>query len=129
MAAFGQAGTFAALLMIFFIFRFKWLSFRPTFVILGAVAFLGAVAIFRFPHLHDGQPRKAPSRRQPIVWRRDYRYYYLLNLLDGARQQLFFSFGLWVLVNRFGLTVAQISIVLLAVTFASMVSAAWVGRR
>ena len=36
MAAFGQAGTFAALLMIFFIFRFRWLSFRPTFVLLGA---------------------------------------------------------------------------------------------
>jgi MFS family permease len=129
MAAFGQAGTFAALLMIFFIFRFKWLSFRPTFVILGVVAFIGAIAIVRFPHLHEGRPRKAPLRRQPIVWRREYRYYYLLNLLDGARQQLFFSFGLWVLVNHFGLTVAQISVVLLAVTFASMVSAAWVGRR
>lgn len=129
MAAFGQAGTFAALLMIFVIFRFNWLSFRPTFIILGAVAFMGAIAIFRFPHLHEGEARKVAPRREPIVWRRAYRYYYALNLLDGARQQVFFSFGLWVLVNRFGLTVAQISLVLLAVTFASMVSAAWVGRR
>ncbi|MFH0915416.1 MAG: MFS transporter [bacterium] len=129
MAAFGQAGTFAALLMIFVIFRFDWLSFRATFIILGAVAFMGAIAIFRFPHLHEGEVRKMAPKRAPIVWRRAYRYYYALNLLDGARQQVFFSFGLWVLVNRFGLTVAQISLVLLAVTFASMVSAAWVGRR
>ena len=48
-------------------------------------------------------------KREPIVWRKDYRYYYWLNLLDGVRQQIFFSFGLWVLVNRFKLTVSEIS--------------------
>ena len=129
MAAFSQGGTFAAFLMIFFLFRFHFLSFRPTFIVLGVVAFMGALAIFRFPHLHEGQLRKVAPKREPIVIRRDYRYYYLLNLLDGARQQVFFSFGLWVLVNRFGLTVAGISVVLLVATFASMLSSAWVGRR
>jgi len=128
MAAFGQAGTFVAFLMVFMLFRFRWLSYRPTFIILGAVAAIGALAIIRFPHLHDGQPRKAGLSRARIVFRRDYRYYYWLNLLDGARQQVFFSFGLWVLVNRFGLSVAEISIVLLAVTFAAMVSASRMGR-
>ena len=128
MAAFSQGGTLAALLAIFFIFRFDLLSFRLTFVILGIVAFIGAVAIFRFPHLHEGKERRAAPARERYVWRREYRYYYLLNLLDGARQQVFFSFGLWVLVNRFGLTVAQISLVLLAVTFISMLSSAYVGR-
>lgn len=128
MAAFGQGGTFAALLIIFLIFQFHLFSFRITFVMLGVVAFIGAVAIIRFPHLHEGQERKAAAKRQRLVYRREYRYYYLLNMLDGARQQVFFSFGLWVLVNRFGLTVAQISLVLLAVTFASMMSSAFVGR-
>ena len=52
----------------------------------------------------------------------------MLSLLDGARQQVFFSFGLWVLVNRFNLTVSQISLVLLAVTFAAMMSSSYVGR-
>lgn len=128
MAAFGQAGTFVVFLMVFMLFRFRWLSYRPTFIILGAVAAIGALAIIRFPHLHDGQHRKAGLSRARIVFRRDYRYYYWLNLLDGARQQVFFSFGLWVLVNRFGLSVAEISIVLLAVTFAAMVSASRMGR-
>ena len=128
MAAFHQGGTFAALVVIFFIFHFKLLSFEPTFIMLGVVAFIAAVAIFSFPHLHEGQARKVAPKREPIVWRRDYRYYYLLNLLDGVRQQIFFSFGLWVLVNRFGLTVAQISLVLLIVTFAGMVSSSYVGR-
>lgn len=116
------------MLIIFLIFQFHLFSFRITFVMLGVVAFIGAVAIIRFPHLHEGQERKAAAKRQRLVYRREYRYYYLLNMLDGARQQVFFSFGLWVLVNRFGLTVAQISLVLLAVTFASMMSSAFVGR-
>jgi MFS family permease len=128
MAAFGQAGTFAALLIVFVIFQFHLFSFGITFIMLGVVAFIGAVAIIRFPHLHDGRERSAAPKRERLVWRREYRYYYLLNLLDGARQQVFFSFGLWVLVNRFGLTVAQISLVLLAVTFASMMSSTFVGR-
>jgi predicted MFS family arabinose efflux permease len=128
MASFSQGGTFAALLVVFFVFQFHLFSFRLTFVMLGVVAFIGAIAIFRFPHLHEGQERRMAPKRERLVWRREYRYYYALNLLDGARQQVFFSFGLWVLVNRFGLTVAQISLVLLAVTFASMMSSAFVGR-
>ncbi|MCZ7662868.1 MAG: MFS transporter [Thermoleophilia bacterium] len=123
-----QAGTLVSLAMVFVLFQFRLLSFRPTFVILGAVAFVGALAVVGFPHLHEGQLRQLAPKRAPLVWRRDYRYYYLLNILDGARQQIFFSFGLWVLVNRFHLGVAQISALLIAVTFVSMTSSTWVGR-
>lgn len=129
MAAFGQGGTFAAFAFIFIVFQFDLLSFQPTFVILGLAALIGAIAIFRFPHLHEGELRAAAPRRELIVFRREYRFYYLLNLLDGARQQVFFSFGLWVLVNQFGLGVSGISILLMVVTFASMVASSWVGRR
>jgi predicted MFS family arabinose efflux permease len=128
MAAITQAGILAALVMVFVVFHFQLVSFRPTFVILGVVAFIGACAIASFPHLHEGKKREAALTRPRLVWRHEYRYYYLLNVLDGARQQVFFSFGLWVLVNHFGLTVAQISAVLLAVTFARMVSSSRVGR-
>jgi predicted MFS family arabinose efflux permease len=129
MAAVGQAGTFAALALMFLIFHFHLLSYRTTFIILGIVALIGAVAIVRFPHMHEGQVRKVPPKRERIVWKRDYRYYYVLNVLDGARQQVFFSFGLWVLVNRFSMSVSQISLLLLAMAFISMVSSSWVGRR
>jgi predicted MFS family arabinose efflux permease len=122
MAAVGQAGTFAALALMFLIFHFHLLSYRTTFIILGIVALIGAVAIVR-------QVRKVPPKRERIVWKRDYRYYYVLNVLDGARQQVFFSFGLWVLVNRFSMSVSQISLLLLAMAFISMVSSSWVGRR
>jgi predicted MFS family arabinose efflux permease len=128
LAAFNQVGTFAGLVAIFLIFHFGLLSYQMTFMIIGVVCFLGAVAVFRFPHLHDGEERKVAPKRQPVVWRKDYRYYYWLNLLDGVRQQIFFSFGLWVLVNRFKLTVSEIALLLMAVTLVAILSSSYLGR-
>jgi len=128
MSAFGQAGSLAAFALIWASFRFGWLSYRATFIILGGMCLVAALAVIRFPHLSEGEAARVAPRRERIVWRRDYRYYYWLCLLDGARQQVFFSFGLWVLVKRFGLRADQISLVLVVVIFAGMVSASWVGR-
>jgi multisubunit Na+/H+ antiporter MnhF subunit len=129
MGAFTQAGTLAAYVMIFFLFRFaNQAPYNLTFIILGLLAFVGAIAIWRFPHLHEGELRAVAPKREPIVFKRDYRYYYLLNLFDGARQQIFFSFGLMVLVRQFGYTVTHVSLLFMVVTFAGMVSASWLGR-
>jgi predicted MFS family arabinose efflux permease len=128
MSAMAQVGTFAGLLMVYLLFRFHWLSYGPTFIILGVVAFLGALAIVRFPHLHEGNLREVAPKREPIVFRRAYRYYYWLMLLDGARQQVFFSFGLWVLVNHFGLDVEHVCLVLLAVTLGCILSVSRLAR-
>jgi hypothetical protein len=128
MGAFTQAGTLLALITVFFVFHFKLLSYEHFFLILGVISVIGGIAIIRFPHLHDGEERKVAPKRDKIVWRRDYRYYYYLNLLDGVRQQIFFSFGLWVLVNHFKLTVSQISLLLMTVTFIGILSSAYVGR-
>jgi predicted MFS family arabinose efflux permease len=128
MAAFAQGGTLAALIVVILVFHFHVLSYERTYLIVGVVAFVGALAIIGFPHLHEGEERKAAPKREPIVWRRDYRYYYALNLLDGVRQQIFFSFGLWVLVNRFGLTVVEISEILLIVTAVAIFLSSYIGR-
>jgi MFS family permease len=128
LGAIGQAGTLVALVMILVTFHYDWLSYSATFVILGVACFVAALAVLPFPHLHDGQLRKTAPKREPIVLSRHYHLYYWICILDGARQQVFFSFGLWVLVNRFGLGVAQISLVLLAVTLACMITAPRLGR-
>lgn len=128
LSAISQAGSLAALVFILITFHFGWLTFRPTFVILGFVAFLGALAIARFPHLADGEEREQAVERPRIVLKRDYRFYYYLSLLDGGRQQVFFSFGLFVLVHNFRLSVSQISALLIAVTFAGVIAGPRVGR-
>jgi predicted MFS family arabinose efflux permease len=128
LGAIGQAGTMLALVIIALAFRSGWLSYTPTFVVLGAACLVGALAIVRFPHLQDGKLRKVAPKREPIVLSRHYHLYYWISILDGARQQVFFSFGLWVLVNRFGLGVEQISLVLLVVTFTCMFTTSRLGR-
>jgi MFS family permease len=128
LTGYGQAGVFAALIAVFFIFHFDLLSYEHTFMIAGIFGLIGAIAIFRLPHLHEGEPRKVAPKRERLVWRKDYRYFYWLNLLDGVRQQIFFSFGLWVLVHRFELTVAELSLILMTVTFVTIFSSSYVGR-
>jgi len=128
LSAINNAGALVAMLVVLATFHFGWMSYRSTFAVCGVLAAVAAVAIFGFPHLHNGEQEEAAPQRPPMVLRRDYRYYYLLNLFDGARQQIFFSFGLWVLVDHFGLDVPVISAVLLTVAALSMGVGSWIGR-
>ena len=128
MAAISQGGALVAMLVVLIGFQQDWLSFDSTFVLCGVMALIGAIAIFGFPALRDGAVQETVQRRERIVFRRDYRLYYLLSLFDGARQQIFFSFGLWVLIDQYGLGVPQISAVLLMTTAAAMTLTPRIGR-
>lgn len=121
-------GSLAAMLLVMGAFQFGWLSYGATFALCGLLAFVGALAIFRFPVLRDGRLDHQPRQREPIVWRREYRYYYLLSLLDGGRQQIFFSFGLWVLVHHYRLEVPMISAILIGVSVLNALIGRPVGR-
>lgn len=129
LTALNSAGGLVAMIVVLITFQFGWLSFRSTFAICGLLALLAAIAIVGFPSLHDGEVRQVMVQREPLVLRRKYRYFYYLNLLDGGRQQIFFSFGLWVLVHHFQLGVPVISAVLIGLTTLSMTVGPWIGRQ
>lgn len=128
-SAITQGGALTAMVFVLLAFRYEWLGFREMFAICGVLALVAALAIVRFPHLHNGEVQETRVKRDRIVFRREYKLYYLLSLLDGARQQIFFSFGLWVLVDHFDLGVPAISAVLLVVAFGAMVLGPWIGRQ
>lgn len=128
MAGIVQAGALVGTAAILLVFLAWPNAYHAVYLVCGFVALLGAAAIVGFPHLHDGKPIAAQLPRQRIVFTRDYRYYYLLSLLDGARQQLFFSFGLWVLVSRFGLGVSAVSLVVIVSTVVAMLFSPWAGH-
>lgn len=128
-AAITQGGALVAMAFVLLAFQFDWLDFAGAFVITGVLAAVAALAIVRFPQLHNGEPQEVTVKRERIVFRREYKLYYLLSLLDGARQQIFFSFGLWVLVDHFDLGVPAISAVMLVVAFGAMVLGPWIGRQ
>jgi predicted MFS family arabinose efflux permease len=129
LAAINQAGALVAMAFVLIVFHYDVLSYKQTFIICGFLALLAALFIVRFPHLQDGKLQERAARRERLVFRREYRLYYWLSVLDGARQQIFFSFGLWVLVDHFAMGVPAISAIMLVTAAFSMVVGPWIGRQ
>lgn len=128
LTAINQAGSLAAMAFVFVVFRFELVDFKLMFIICGAMAMVAAVLVFQFPNMHNGELLEVKQERERMVLKRDYKLYYQLSLLDGARQQIFFSFGLWVLVDHFDLGVPAISLIMLMTSALAMVSGPWIGR-
>ncbi len=128
LAAINQGGALVAMAFVFVVFRFEWLDFTQMFIVCGLLALVAAVLVFRFPNMENGKILNVKQQREPIVIKRAYSHYYKLSLLDGARQQIFFSFGLWVLVDHFRLGVPAISIIMLITAGLAMFTGPWIGR-
>lgn len=84
---------------------------RGLFVFVGVAGVIGAIAISRFPIMTSdlAAARAAPK----IVWRREYRLYYALSFLDGSRQQIYFAFAPFVLVEEFKVNARSITLLLI----------------
>jgi predicted MFS family arabinose efflux permease len=67
------------------------------YVFLFASAASVASAIL-FARMHKGGEEAVPGGKK-FVFRRRYKWYYLLNILFGARKQIFLTFAPWVLVT------------------------------
>lgn len=128
LAAINQGGALIAMAFVFVVFRFEILDFRSMFIVCGLLALVAAVLVYRFPNMHNGRVLDVKPKRERIVFKKDYKLYYNLSLLDGARQQIFFSFGLWVLVDHFSLDVPAISLIMLVTAALAMVTGPWIGR-
>ncbi len=93
MGSFQTIGTLIGCGFVFLMFRGQTPRYSLGFICAGGVAAVGAVlyGLMHIPHLH--QPR---SR---LVVKRKYGLYYVLELLFGARKQIFITFGPWVLIK------------------------------
>lgn len=101
-----------------------WL--RGAWLLVGAAALVGAVAIARFP---DADGARAAARAAPrITWRKEYRLYYWLTFLDGSRQQIYFAFAPFVLVEEFGVNARALLILLIVSAVINWRSGGWIGR-
>jgi predicted MFS family arabinose efflux permease len=101
-----------------------WHAYRSLFLVVGLACMgltLAGIAYFgRF----EGKVRQ----RKTIVLRQRYWLYYLLTFMTGARRQLFMSFGGFLLVMKFGYSVADMSMLMLVTTAANTALAPRLGR-
>ena len=77
-------------------YRF-WFTVSAVF----ACAAAGVYSLMHIPHLREKRPR--------LLLRKRYRLYYGLELLFGARKQIFITFGPWVLITVHGLPATSIA--------------------
>ena len=96
------------------------LGLRGSFIPAGALVIAGAVCLAL---LKD----KEAAPRVRIAFRRRYLVYYALTMLDGSRRQIFSTFAVFLLVRNYHVGVHAITVLLLANTAVTMVSAMPIG--
>jgi predicted MFS family arabinose efflux permease len=91
--------NFAAIVgsfIVFLGFKFFGFTFQRTYGLAAALMVVGAVLLFAMT------PEPVTEKRGFLQLHKEYRLYYVLNILSGARKQLFITFAPWVLVNVLG---------------------------
>jgi MFS family permease len=75
-------------------------------MLLGMVVSTGV----RRPPQEPGVAPRAEARRRRLVFRKEYRLYYILAVLFGARKQIFLTFAPWLLVSGFAQKAPQLAL-------------------
>jgi len=113
------------------VFGFIWLTFKilkmdfiPVYAAGGGITILIAgLCWWTFPKF----PVKVRQNRR-MVLRRRYWLYYALTFLSGARRQIFVVFAGFLMVEKFGFSVASIAVLFLINAVLNMLFAARIGR-
>jgi len=108
-------GTLLGMLFIYEIFTHLKPSFSTIFLIAGSCALAAGVLLA----LIEPVPLQRPQHS--FVLKRKYSLYYLLNVLYGARKQVFLTFAPWVLITLFNCSVETFAILGLIGTSLSLV--------
>lgn len=91
-------------LTVFFLFRYGIFSFlseiKWTFVV-AAVFYLLAMAMMIRLKLETGQIRTKREKLK-LIFRKEYKFYYILAIVFGVQKQVMLVFGPWVLIETLG---------------------------
>jgi predicted MFS family arabinose efflux permease len=77
-------------------FKYLRFTFQHTFTISAVLLSVAVILLFMM------KPEPVLERRSFLQLHREYRLFYILNVLSGARKQLFITFAPWVLVSVLG---------------------------
>ncbi len=91
--------------IIWVLFRFTHLPMSIVYSVLGVLIIgFGIYSIFKDPADKD-----LPIQHKKIIIRKKYWLFYALNFLSGARRQIFVVFAVFMLVQKYGFTIWEIS--------------------
>ena len=121
-----QVGTLAGYLLvivIFAVFNTTVSLFRTVFGASAAIIAVGCVSTLKL----SGKSETDADKRR-FYFRAKYKKYYMLEVFYGARKQIFFTFGPYVLVLFYGASAMIISILFAVASVCSFIAAPLVGK-
>ena len=123
--AFYQSGTLLGycVIIVSFLLLMKTKPYKLFFVIATVLIALGTIFAFRLTS--HSETDKSKSR---FYFRRKFTKYYMLEVFYGARKQVFFTFGPYVLILFYGADAGVISMLFAISAIACFVLAPWVGK-
>lgn len=96
------AFTMCASLLVFLGFRFGFFSFQAqtkVFFLIGGAAALGAAFFLMILNTMIGSAKTKAERKIKFVFRREYKYYYIIAITWGVQKQIMAVFAPWVLIQ------------------------------
>ncbi len=122
--AIGSGATLLAYLLIVLTWRAYDLSFDLVYWVAGGVtAVIALFALVAYPQFESPDPQT-----KKMVLRRRYWLYYALQFMSGARRQIFVVFAGFMMVERYGFEVHQITALFMATLLTNMIVAPLLGR-
>lgn len=118
----------AATLVVYVIIMLTWdrfgLSYNIVYAVSGAItAVIALVALLAYPQFEAPNPQL-----KKMVLRKRYWLYYALQFMSGARRQIFMVFAGFMMVEKFGFTVQEVTQLYLINLVANIVFAPLMGR-
>ncbi len=124
----GRLGALEALgvllgnLFVYFGASFLHVSFSVIFGVSGTCALIAGLLLFKI----RPEPIKSPPRS--LLLKRRYSLFYFLNILFGARKQIFLTFAPWVLIKMFSCGIETFALLGLAGTALGFFFRPFLGR-
>ena len=84
----------------------------------AAAAAAAVLAAFSFGKVRI--PADAIAKKKRFVFRREYKYFYYLNILFGARKQIFLTFSPWVLITVFDTKAETMAVLIMIASIAGV---------
>ncbi|MGE5381182.1 MAG: MFS transporter [Methylocystaceae bacterium] len=120
-SALESVGTLCGLALVYIFTRLFDLGFAAIFTAAGCCAALAALCLLKID-------ARTVKRSRRLIYRRQYNLYYLLNILFGARKQVFLTFAPWVLITMFNCSVADFAVLIFIATILGLIFRPWLGR-
>ncbi|MEW6697876.1 MAG: MFS transporter [Bacillota bacterium] len=122
LGAIRTAASLGGFLLVWLGFRYFDISYGLIFGLAGFFAVAAAVCLLLM------MPRPSKTKRQKLLFKRKYMLFYWLNVLFGARKQVFLTFAPWVLIKVFDQPVTTFAVLGLVGTVAGIPFRALLGR-